>query len=259
MYRGVVRRSSWVVAAGALAFSAPALVRPGAAQPAVTVPSPTASSSSAPPPAAPQPAATPPPATAPPPAVSAAPADEAAPEAERRRDRRARAGGASTREERGEARVHVAVDRRGGWLEARSWVDDSDWRRVCAIPCGRVLLVDGQQFRVVAPGMAPSNPFRVEPGAGTARIKVSGGSESARRWGTISLAVGIPVSLLGMAGFAYGRVRGRDGVELAGTGVLALGSAAVIVSFPLLNSGSTVVRNSRGRTIGRASAPAPTR
>lgn len=148
--------------------------------------------------------------------------------------------------------MHVAVDRPGAWLEARSWVDDSEWRRACATPCSRVLFVDGQQFRVQAPGMTPSNPFRVEPGSGTARIRVTGGDAAAREWGTIALAAGIPLSLAGMAGFAYGRLRGREGLETAGAAVLGLGAAAVVISFPLVSAGGTVVRNSRGRTIARA-------
>jgi hypothetical protein len=103
--------------------------------------------------------------------------------------------------------------------------------------------------------MTTSNEFRIEPGSGTARLRVSGGSATARTLGIIGLVTGIPLSLGGGALFGYGAVADRDGMQSAGIVTLAVGAAAVVAALPLLLVGSTRVRDARGRII--ASAPAP--
>ena len=81
----------------------------------------------------------------------------------------------------GEAVVHVAVDYRGAWLETRSFVDDGSFTRTCPAPCDIKLQVQGMEARVVAPGMTTSNAFRFDAGAGSAGVRVDGGSATARR------------------------------------------------------------------------------
>src|SRR5689334_14160162 len=68
--------------------------------------------------------------------------------------------------------VHLGSSYPGAWLELKSSVDETDWRRVCAAPCDQSLLVAGQLARVSAPRMTTSNAFRIEPGQGTALVRV---------------------------------------------------------------------------------------
>lgn len=100
-----------------------------------------------------------------------------------------------------------------------------------------------------APGMASSNVFRIDPGEGTAWLRVSGGSATARTLGTVGLLVGIPLALTGMAMFGYGAVTDHDTLRGAGIVTLAVGGAATLAALPLLLIGSTTVRDGRGRSV----------
>jgi hypothetical protein len=149
------------------------------------------------------------------------------------------------------ARVHVSVDYRNAVIETRSSVDRGSWSAVCQVPCDRPLAVEDTQLRVVAPGMTSSNEFRIEPGSGTARLRVSGGSATARTLGIVGLVAGIPLSLGGGALFGYGAVSDLQGMQTAGVVTLAVGAAAVVAALPLLLVGSTKVRDARGRVIAQ--------
>jgi hypothetical protein len=141
------------------------------------------------------------------------------------------------------------VSHRDAWLETRSYVDGGEFERTCPAPCDRLLRVEGREARVVAPGMTTSNVFRFDAGSGVAGVRVDGGSATARRAGIITLAVGIPVALAGMAMFALGRVHDERGLEAGGIAGLALGGVAVGVSLPLLFLGTTTVKNAKGALI----------
>ncbi len=147
--------------------------------------------------------------------------------------------------------VHVASDRPGSWLEARSTLEDHGWERVCAAPCNRAIVVQGALLRVTAPGMTPSNGFRIEHGPGTALVKVEGGSATSRSYGILALGVGIPISLTGMGLYGYGRYADQTGTRTAGAVTLGIGALAVLASLPLLVSGSTDVRDGKGSLIAR--------
>jgi hypothetical protein len=149
----------------------------------------------------------------------------------------------------GSALVHVAVSHRDAWLETRSSVDGGAFQRTCRAPCDIQLLVEGREARVVAPGMTTSNVFRFDAGGGVAGVRVDGGSASARRVGIITLAVGIPLALAGMALFAQGRVKESSALQGAGIAGLALGGAGITVSLPLLLIGTTHVKNAKGSLI----------
>jgi hypothetical protein len=135
--------------------------------------------------------------------------------------------------------------------------DGGPWKRVCDVPCDRRLLVDGAELRVDADGMPASNPFRIEPGIGTARFRVSSGSDTSRTIGLGSLLVGIPVSLGGMFLYGYGKIKDEQGMETAGIVTLAVGGVLVLGSLPFLAMGRTGVRDSRGRTIAHRSWELP--
>jgi hypothetical protein len=150
------------------------------------------------------------------------------------------------------ARVHVSIDYESATIETRSSVDRGDWSTACRAPCDHSLVIEDTDLRVVAPRMTPSNEFRIEPGTGTARLRVSGGSSAARSFGIAGLLSGIPLTLGGGALFGYGEVRDRSGMRTVGIVTLAAGAAAVVAALPLLLVGSTRVRDARGRTIARA-------
>jgi len=149
----------------------------------------------------------------------------------------------------GEAIVHVAVNYPDAWLETRAYVDGGPFQRTCRAPCDLTLQVQGLEARVVAEGMTTSNNFRFDPGSGTAGVRVEGGSATARRWGIVTLASGIPLALAGMALFAQGRVKGSTGLEIAGIAGLAVGGVSVGISLPLLFKGTTHVKDAKGGII----------
>lgn len=145
--------------------------------------------------------------------------------------------------------VHLYADFPDAVLELRNYVDDSDWTTACRAPCDQLLRVEGMDARVSARGMTTSNVFRIEPGRGTAHLKVVGGSESSRRIGAIGFAGGIPVSLLGMGLWGYGKVREHASLETAGIVTLGVGAVMILGSLPFLSMGATRVRDAKGKTI----------
>lgn len=150
--------------------------------------------------------------------------------------------------------VRVAVDFPGAWLETRPFGSHEPWTRLCAVPCGAAVRVDGVEARVTAPAMTPSAPFRIQAGAGAALLDVRGGSASLRSWGRVSFALGVPISLLGMAGFGYGSFEDRPGLRGAGAVSLGVGAALVLTALPLLVAGTTNVRNEHGDLIADSGA-----
>lgn len=154
-----------------------------------------------------------------------------------------------------DAVVHVAIDYPDAWLETRSVVDRGGWQRACAAPCDRPVRLDGLEVRVTASGMNASNAFRIDPGPGVARLRVSGGSQAARDVGLTLLIAGLPVTFGGMALFGLGSVNDNDTMRTSGIVALSVGAAAVLVSLPLLLVGATHVRNEKGKAIaGRSVA-----
>ncbi|MCB9577163.1 MAG: hypothetical protein H6717_09070 [Polyangiaceae bacterium] len=147
--------------------------------------------------------------------------------------------------------MHVGADYRGAWLELRSVVDDGEWQRVCLAPCDKSLRVAGSEARVSAPGMTTSNVFRIEPGRGTARFRVDGGSAKSRTLGLWTLGIGIPVALTGMGIWSYGRLEEDTAIKAVGIGTLIVGGLAIGASIPILSSGGTTVRDGKGRTIAQ--------
>jgi len=145
--------------------------------------------------------------------------------------------------------VHIAVSHRDAWLEMRSYVDGGEFVRACAAPCDIKLQVEGREARVVAPGMTTSNIFRFDGGSGTAGVRIDGGSATARRAGIVTLAIGIPVALAGMALYAQGRVKDKTGLQVAGIAGLAAGGLSIAVSLPLLMFGTTHVKDAKGSLI----------
>ncbi|MEZ4224926.1 MAG: hypothetical protein R3B13_28490 [Polyangiaceae bacterium] len=208
---------------------APAPLLPGDAPP--ELPSEPSAPSSAAPPKAPAPTK-----------ASAPPAKTAKPPATEQ-------GLARTRQD--SAHVQLYVDFPGAWLELSSLIDDRGFQRVCPAPCDIPLRVSATEARVSAPGMTPSNPFRIEPGSGTAQFRVDGGSAATRRWGILSLSVGIPVALIGGGIWGYGRVEESKPLQITGIAVLSTGALAILGSLPLLSMGATRVRDARGSVIAR--------
>jgi hypothetical protein len=149
------------------------------------------------------------------------------------------------------ARIQIAVDREGARLELRSF-GSKPWVPVCQAPCGRLIAVEAAEARVAGPGMTPSGPFRIRPGAGTAELKVNAGSSGARFWGQAALIAGIPLAFAGMGGWAYGSFEDQSGLRTAGAITLGVGALSVLVALPLLVRGATDVRNADGDLIARA-------
>jgi hypothetical protein len=112
-----------------------------------------------------------------------------------------------------------------------------------------VLYVNGMLVRAVAPNMTTSNAFRIEPGPGTAHVKVEGGSSRSRTLGVIGLGVGIPSALIGMTLFSYGKVSDEDALSTAGAVVLGTGAVMLLVALPLLFAGKTGVKDGKGSHI----------
>jgi hypothetical protein len=148
-----------------------------------------------------------------------------------------------------EAMIHIAADYPGTWLEQRSIVDGGEWQRVCLAPCDRRVPVDGMEARMTAPGMITSNAFRIAPGTGVARLRVSGGSQTTRDIGLTLLIAGLPVTFGGMAAFGIGATQDKSTLQTVGIVGLVAGGLAVVTSLPLLVSGSTNVRNQDGDSI----------
>jgi hypothetical protein len=155
--------------------------------------------------------------------------------------------------------VHLFVTYPNAQLELQSTVDDTGWRAACMAPCDREVDVDATEARVSAPGMTTSNTFQIEPGRGTARFKVNGGSASHRQIGIITLAAGIPIALTGMGLYGYGVLEDKKGFRTAGTVTLAIGAATVIAALPFLGSGSTRVYDAKGKNVASSSRFDPPR
>jgi len=153
--------------------------------------------------------------------------------------------------------VHLGSSYPGTWLELENRVDRNGWQRACLAPCDAPVYVDGTLARVSAPGMTTSNPFRIDPGPGTALVRVDGGSARARSLGVLGFVIGIPTSLAGGALYGYGSYADREGFRIGGATVLGLGALAVVAAIPLLLAGSTTVRDGHGSAIARATAGAP--
>jgi hypothetical protein len=156
------------------------------------------------------------------------------------------------------ANVHLYADYPGAWLELKSAVDPGPWRLACHAPCDRKLEVEAALARVAAPGMATSNVFRIDPGAGTAHLKVSGGSALLRQLGILGLAGGLPVTLAGAALYGYGFTRDEAGFRTAGAVTLAVGTVSILAALPMLIAGSTTVRDARGGFIALDASGAAT-
>ena len=149
--------------------------------------------------------------------------------------------------------MRAAVSYPDAWLETRPFGGFDEWQRQCRVPCANAIVVDGMEVRVTARGMTPTEPFRIERGSGDALLRVNGGSASARSLGRLSFAIGVPLALVGMAGFGYGSIQDEPGLKTAGAITLGVGAALALVALPLLVSGSTSVRNEKGDLIAKAS------
>ncbi len=147
--------------------------------------------------------------------------------------------------------MHLGSNYAGAQLELKSNVDQGEWRAACVAPCDISIPVLGVLARVTAPGMTSSNAFRIEPGVGTAHVRVDGGSAQARSFGILALGVGIPTSIGGMSLYGYGRFSEQDAMQVTGAVVLGTGLLLVVTSLPLLLIGSTTVRDGRGSAIAK--------
>jgi hypothetical protein len=201
---------------------------------------PATDSESKPPAADAEPTPTAEPAPAPAPAPPAPPVAQPQPAAP--------APAAAATADRETAWIRVASDRPGTYLEMREF-EGEPWRRVCDAPCDQRVNVEGMQVRARAPGMTTSNMFRIEPGTGVARLRVSGGSADTRSLGLTGLIIGIPVSLGGMVVFGYGNLKEESAFVTAGIITLAVGAVLTLGSLPFLYAGGTTVRDSRGKLI----------
>jgi hypothetical protein len=99
--------------------------------------------------------------------------------------------------------------------------------------------------------MTTSNVFRVEPGLGTARLNVSGGSAQLRTFGLGGMLFGVPVSLAGFAFYGVGKVQDQPTLVTTGIVTLAIGAISTLASLPLLAVSGTRVRDGQGRSIAR--------
>lgn len=151
--------------------------------------------------------------------------------------------------------VHVFVDYPDAVLELRSYIDDTDWTQACRAPCDRTLRVEGMDARVRAPGMTASNVFRIDPGRGTANLKVEGGSARSKTIGTVGFAGGIPLGLVGMGLWSYGKLEDRASLQTAGIVTMGVAAALVLGSLPFLSAGGTRVKDGKGKVIATTFAP----
>jgi len=141
------------------------------------------------------------------------------------------------------------------WLELRSVTYGGPWQRACLAPCGKLLEVDGMEARVSAAGMTTTSSFRLQPGAGTARLQVNGGSSAWRDRGVWLLALGTPAALVGGALFGFGTYDDQRGLRTAGLATMITAGVAVVASLPMLMSGSTSVRDFNGKVIAQRTPP----
>jgi hypothetical protein len=148
----------------------------------------------------------------------------------------------------------MQADYAGAALELRRFGSFGSWQRACVVPCDRRLMVSSMEVRVVAPGMTPSKPFRIEPGSGSALLSVDGGSAASMSWGKRALFASIAPTFLGMGLYGLGAYDERDELKIGGGILLGLGTALVLTALPLMVSGSTEVENQDGDLIGRARA-----
>lgn len=150
------------------------------------------------------------------------------------------------------AYVEIKVNYPNAWLELRSVIYGGEWRKVCEIPCGKTLEVDGMDARVRAPGMTPTNIFRIQPGIGTARIQVKGGSELWGQVGFYSIALGLPVLLGSGAAYGYGFQEQSQPLQTGGIVGMVVSGVAIVASLPMLLMSATSVRDYDGKLIGKA-------
>lgn len=153
--------------------------------------------------------------------------------------------------------VHLYATYSGAVLETRSYIDDTEWRPICRAPCDMLVPAEGMEARVVAPEMTPSNIFRLQPGRGTANLKVEGGSNGSRTVGMVGLIGGIPMTLIGMGMYGFGKMNESDGLKTGGIISMGVGAALVLGSLPFLGAGTTRVRDGEGKIIARSWTPPP--
>lgn len=152
--------------------------------------------------------------------------------------------------------VRLYASRPGAWLELRDTLAQDAWVRACDAPCNASIVVEGTDARINGPGITPSNPFRIEPGAGAARLRVKAGSLQSRRLGTLLLATGLPAAAGGFALYGFGNMGDEPSLQVSGLALITVGAAAALTAFPLISRGGTRVRDERGHRIaGPAAAP----
>ena len=154
------------------------------------------------------------------------------------------------------AYVELYVSPTGGWLELRPRLGDEPWVRICDAPCNAYVDVDGREARVNGSGATASNPFRLEPGTGVARLEASLGSARDRRVGTVLFALGLPFTLLGLASYGMGERLDSPVLRSAGALGAGMGAGGLALSFPFLARGRTRVRDERGHRIAQAGSRA---
>jgi hypothetical protein len=155
-----------------------------------------------------------------------------------------------------EATLHLGSTFDGTRLEARSRIDVDRWHEWCQAPCDRAVKVDGYELRVTAPAMTTSNTFLVEPGSGTVKLHVAGGSSAVHTTGVVGLLVGLPASFAGITLLGLGKLHDEPGERSAGFATLITGAVILVASLPLLLVGRTNVSDAHGKAIA-AVPPAP--
>jgi hypothetical protein len=118
-----------------------------------------------------------------------------------------------------------------------------------------------REFRVRGEHMPPSLVFVVSPSDVPVKLDVKAGNDAARRWGLVGLLGGVPLVLVGGAGFGIGAgtaIKGHDTIGTVGLVTLIVGGLATLSSLPLLSMGQTRVRTPSGEAVG-LSSPLPSR
>jgi hypothetical protein len=134
-------------------------------------------------------------------------------------------------------------------LETRSVVESDEWTANCVVPCKQYVEIGGREARVTAPGMVPSNAFRLQTGRGRVQFRVSGGSQTVKTAGLAGLIGGIPMAMVGMTLSGYGIVKDKDAMRDVGFVALGVGAVAIAVAIPLLLSSTTRVYSEKGSRI----------